>query len=231
MLDATLAIHSARNSGWRSGAQAPEAAAVDAAVDGAVGDFVDEAGMAMVQQARYVTRRDHRARVMPTAQAWLAAALAVCIAMTARAEELRNWFNDPFAQATQGLAACPAPLGPLMTEADARRQAHPRIERGNSCYLAGKCDSPNAYAHDGEINAAVVAALAQDARLRASAIWVTTQRKFVFLQGCVADRASIARAITLARAVKGVQYVGDELMVGTRGVHGKPPYPLRSTQP
>lgn len=149
----------------------------------------------------------------------------------AQADELRNWFNDPFAQATRGLAGCPEPLGPLMSEADAKRQAHPRIERGNSCYLAGKCDSPNAYAHDGEINAAVVAALAQDARLRTSAIWVTTQRKFVFLQGCVADHASIGRAVAAARSVKNVEYVGDELMVGTRSAQGKPPYPLRATRP
>jgi osmotically-inducible protein OsmY len=43
----------------------------------------------------------------------------------------------------------------------------------------------------------------------------------VFLQGCVRTRAQIALAVAIARAVPGVEHVGDELMVGTRG---RPPY-------
>jgi len=215
MLEATLAIHSARNSGWRSGAQAPE------------GEAVEVADMTDVQQARYVTRCAQRVCAGALHRAALACLVLALGTAAARAEALRNWFNDQFAQATHGLAGCPEPLGPLMTEADARRQAHPRIERGNSCYLAGQCDSPNAYKDDAVINAAVVAALAQDARLRKSAIWVTTQRKFVFLQGCVAERGMVERAVLLARSIHGVAYVGDELLIGTRG---KPPYALRATK-
>jgi hypothetical protein len=137
------------------------------------------------------------------------------------AEERRNWFDDPFAQATQGLAGCPRPLGPLITESEMRRQAHGRIERGNSCYLAGRCAEPNAYARDHEINAAVAHRLGAEARLGDTRLWVITQRGFVFLQGCVRTRAQIALAVAIARAVPGVEHVGDELMVGTRG---RPPY-------
>jgi hypothetical protein len=146
---------------------------------------------------------------------------ALALVSSVQAEERRNWFDDPFAQATQGLPACPAPLGPLITEVQMRREAHGRIERGTSCWLAGRCTEPNAYARDHDINADVARRLAAEPRLRNTQLWVTTQRRFVFLQGCVSMHAQIAAAAALARAVPGVDYVVDELMVGTSG---KPPY-------
>jgi hypothetical protein len=36
---------------------------------------------------------------------------------TSQAQEKANFFNDPFIQATNGIAACPIPPGPLMTQA------------------------------------------------------------------------------------------------------------------
>lgn len=150
----------------------------------------------------------------------LLAVLLTCAA-AAPAQERRNWFNDPFEQATHGVPGCPAPEGPLLTEAEQKREAHYRIERGTTCWLAKKCDEPNAYRRDPEINAAAAAAIRADPGLRDSSVWVITQRKFVFVQGCVHDRAQIERIAAAVKADPRVEYVVDELLVGTRG---KPPY-------
>jgi hypothetical protein len=151
----------------------------------------------------------------------LAGLLACTVATAATAQERRNWFKDPFAQATSGLPDCPVPEGPLMTEAEMRRDSHSRLNRGTTCWLENKCDEPNAYARDPQINQAVVAAIAADRRFADSSIWVITQRKFVFLQGCVRTRAQIAHLLEVVRRVPRVEYAGDELIVGIRG---KPPY-------
>ena len=137
------------------------------------------------------------------------------------AQERRNWFDDPFLAATSGFAACPMPEGPLMTEAEMRRHAHYRAERGTSCWLAKKCDQPNAYAHDPDIARRVQTALARDPQFRSSSVWLTVQRKFVFLQGCAASQAQRRALLAQARAEPEVELVIDELMIGTRGT---PPY-------
>lgn len=139
----------------------------------------------------------------------------------AQAPERRNWFNDPFEQATHGLAGCPVPEGPLQTEAEQKREAHYRIERGTTCWLAKKCEEPNAYLRDHEINAAAVAALRADSRLRNTSLWTITQRKFVFVQGCVHDRSQRSLIVDTLKGVARVEHVVDELLVGSRG---KPPY-------
>lgn len=144
-----------------------------------------------------------------------ALALALAPAPALGAEERRNWFDDPFSAATQGLPACPAPLGPLMTEAERLKESHARAERGTSCWLRKKCEQPNAYLYDRGIHDAVVKAIAADRRFANTRVWVTTQRRFVFLQGCVRDRAQIAALIALAKGVPDVEMVLDELQVGT----------------
>jgi hypothetical protein len=146
---------------------------------------------------------------------------------SAQAPERRNWFNDPFEQATHGLAACPVPEGPLQTEAEQRRDAHYRIERGTTCWLANKCEEPNAYRHDHEINAAAVAALRAEPRLRNTSLWTITQRKFVLVQGCVQNPAQVRLLVDTVKAVARVEHVVDELLVGRRG---KPPYAVASEQ-
>jgi hypothetical protein len=151
----------------------------------------------------------------------LAGGLACTVATVAAAQERRNWFNDPFAQATSGLPGCPVPAGPLMTEAEMRRDSHYRLNRGTTCWLEKKCEEPNAYARDPQINQAVVAAITADRRFADTSVWVITLRKFVFLQGCVRARTQIAQLLELVRRVPRVEYAGDELIVGTRG---KPPY-------
>jgi hypothetical protein len=70
----------------------------------------------------------------------------------------KNWFDDPFSQVAKGLPTCPAPKGPLYTEADRRTQIHSRLERGTSCWLAGKCADSNAYRYDQPLASKVRAA-------------------------------------------------------------------------
>jgi hypothetical protein len=143
-------------------------------------------------------------------RAWPARlALAACAALSAAAQAgplLLNPFHDPFAQATHG-RPCPVPLGPAYTEATRRGEAHSRIERGTSCWLAGRCVEPNAYRYDAANADAAVAALRADPALAGSAIWVTAQRRFIYLEGCVADAAQAARAEAVVQALTDVERV------------------------
>ncbi|MGZ5130496.1 MAG: BON domain-containing protein [Caldimonas sp.] len=135
------------------------------------------------------------------------------------APRLLNPFGDPFVQATAG-RACPAPLGPAYSEAERRVEAHSRAERGTTCWLAGRCAEPNAYRYDKANADAAVAALRADPGLASSAIWVTAQRRFIYLEGCAADAAQAARAEALVKALADV-----DLVIPALGLPGeKPPY-------
>jgi hypothetical protein len=166
--------------------------------------------------ARIIRRAPHNRRMRP-----LAALLLVLAACAASAQERRNWFNDPFAQATRGLKYCPVPEEPLFTEAEMRAAAHARAERGTRCWQEKKCDSPNAYKYDKPINDNVVTRLSGDPRFVDSSVWVTTQRGFVFLQGCVKSEKQRQQMLGAVGALPRVERVIDELQLGTRG---KPPY-------
>jgi len=149
-------------------------------------------------------RRTGRRGRAALAAAALAAALAVWPEARAQAEgraeadapRLLNPFNDPFLQATAG-RPCPAPLGPAYTEAERRVEAHSRVERGTTCWLQGLCAEPNAYRYDAANAIAAAAALRRDPALAGSTIWLTAQRRFVYLEGCVADPAQARRAEAL----------------------------------
>lgn len=138
------------------------------------------------------------------------AALAVVASSLLAAETdeplLMNPFHDPFLQATSG-RPCPAPLGPAYTETARRAESHSRIERGTSCWLAGTCAEPNAYRYDDADAKAAVAALQAEPSLASSAIWVTAQRRLIFLEGCVADQAQAAKAEAVAKAAPEIQQV------------------------
>ena len=143
---------------------------------------------------------------------------------TAEPSPLRqNWFDDPFFQVAAGLPACPMPQGPYYTAEERRAQTHSRLERGTSCWLAGKCTDSNAYRYDKPLAPKVRAALLSVLGVRRSSVWVTVQRRWVYLQGCVPDAALVRRLERAARTVADVETVVPDLMVGTRG---KPPYPL-----
>lgn len=162
---------------------------------------------------------------LPTA----AVALVCLVAATdPRAQERRNYFDDPFVQITSGLADCPIPEGPLISLDEMRSQAHGRVERGTSCYRSGRCRLPNAYLYDQEIIPRVRQFILQDDRYAGTSIWLLGQRRWVFLLGCV-DTAAQADALERAvRDIDDVEAVVNELMVGTTGTPRYPaPAPAR----
>ena len=69
--------------------------------------------------------------------------------------ERRNWYNDPFFALSHAIADCPVPLGPMMTHAQMEDDAHYRVERGTTCWLAHKCTKPNSYLYDADIASAI----------------------------------------------------------------------------
>ena len=135
------------------------------------------------------------------------------------AQRLLNPFGDPFLQATSG-RACATPLGPAYSEAERRVEAHSRAERGTTCWLAGRCAEPNAYRYDAGNAASAVAALRADPKLASSAIWVTAQRRFIYLEGCAADPAQARRAEAAVQGVADVERVIPALALPGE----KPPY-------
>lgn len=136
----------------------------------------------------------------------------------------KNWFGDPFFQVASGLAACPVPEGPLLTQDEARAEEHWRVERGTSCFRAGRCRLPNSYLYDKGLAAPVAAALAAVPGVQGASVWVTIQRRWVFLQGCVTAPAQITALQQAAQAVPEVEAVVPMLLVGTAG---KPHYSVR----
>ncbi len=128
--------------------------------------------------------------------------------------ERRNWFDDPFFQVSSGLPACAVPLGPLLTDEEQRREAHDRVERGTSCWLAGTCSDSNSYRYDKRLAGPVASALKAVPGLERSSVWVTIQRRWVFLEGCVASAQQAAQLEQAARAVPDVEVVVPALDVG-----------------
>lgn len=146
-------------------------------------------------------------------------------------EPLKNHYNDPFVQVTKAIAACPQPRGPFMTVKEAQAEAHPRIERGTTCFMSGKCKEANAYRYDAQIAKAAqertATAIAQTPALGKSSVWLTVQRRFVFVHGCVSRRADVAKWERILKTVPDVEYVGVDLAVGARATDFvRVPYPV-----
>jgi hypothetical protein len=105
-------------------------------------------------------------------------------------ETLKNRFGDPFFQLSAAVPSCPVPRGPFMTEEEALRDTHHRLERGQRCYLEKRCKYPSSYQYDPEIAQAIQAA-ARDGSLeypKDSSLWVMVQGRRVFVYGCVPKR-------------------------------------------
>jgi hypothetical protein len=100
-----------------------------------------------------------------------------------------NHGHDPFFPISHAIADCPVPLGPLQTEKEWLDDSHYRIERGNSCWIEGRCRLSNAYLYDTEIAEAVPRRLASmNAAVHwreQSTLWLTLQRRFIYVEGCV----------------------------------------------
>ena len=156
-------------------------------------------------------------------------ALLLTLAPPGRGEPhdgLRNAFGDPFFRIAHAIADCPEPAGPYIDEAERRVQAHHRAERGTTCWLAGMCDRPNAYAYDADIAAALQAALHRHNPFADASIWVTVQGRVVYLEGCVARPAQAAELEAFARTLPNVQ---QAIAIVRDAPSARPPYRLRRT--
>ncbi|CAG4898302.1 hypothetical protein R54767_02370 [Paraburkholderia gardini] len=125
----------------------------------------------------------------------------------ASAVERKNWYNDPFFALSHAVADCPVPLGPLMTRAQMEDDAHYRVERGTTCWLAHKCTKPNSYMYDPDIAAAIRARFAQPEELAGTSIWITVQRRFVYAEGCAPASFDAAALQKRLEAIPDVEQV------------------------
>jgi hypothetical protein len=163
-----------------------------------------------------------RARLLIRLMARTIALSALALPAWGQGDEApRNWGNDPFLQLRADDAACPEPCGPRMTATEWRAEAHWRIETGTSCWLAGRCADANAYRYDAAIAQALFPRLQALPELAGSGVWAYLQRRILFVQGCVADRAqaqaveaAIGRAAAavpeLQMVVPALRVAGDE---------------------
>ncbi|GAB2874176.1 hypothetical protein GCM10027093_07100 [Paraburkholderia jirisanensis] len=143
---------------------------------------------------------------------------AASTASSASATQARqNWFNDPFFALSNTFADCPVPLGPLMTHAQMEDDAHYRVERGTTCWLAHKCTKPNSYLYDAPIAAAIHAHFADPHTFDGTSLWITVQRRFVYAEGCAPasfDRQALRRQL---EAIPDVEQVFVRLGRDARG--------------
>jgi len=139
------------------------------------------------------------------------ALFAVLLAAAASPEELQQL--DPFAQATSGYPACPPAHPRLYTNEEAGTAAHARSERGTRCAMEGTCEPGGAYRRDPEINEAVRAAIAADKRFANTAVWTTTSRRWVTLEGCVHTSAQREALVKFVGGQPRVERVFDSLVV------------------
>lgn len=140
---------------------------------------------------------------------------------------LKNWFDDPFFQVRSGIPQCPKPRGPLLTEAEKIAESHSRIERGTSCWMSGNCTQPNAYLYDQAIGKEIVQRFASSEQFSDSSLWITVKRKFVWVEGCVANPMQSDQLGALVKAVPNVERVFIDVLTD---VHGTSPYAVMPTE-
>ncbi|HTH60726.1 MAG TPA: BON domain-containing protein [Paraburkholderia sp.] len=135
----------------------------------------------------------------------------------------KNWYGDPFfALSAAAGPACPTPLGPRMSREEADSDAHYRVERGTSCWLAHRCSKPNSYMYDADIAKAIRKQLHDAPMLAGTSLWVTVQRRFVYVDGCVP--ASFDR-LALQRRMEQILDVDRVFVRVTSDPHALLPYP------
>lgn len=136
---------------------------------------------------------------LPASSASTTSAASTASAASVASVERRNWYDDPFWALSHSIAECPTPLGPLMTRAQMEDDAHYRVERGTTCWLAHRCSKPNAYLYDKPIAGELKKRFADgDPALAGTSIWITIQRRFVYAEGCVSasfDRDALRRRL------------------------------------
>jgi hypothetical protein len=125
----------------------------------------------------------------------------------AHAQERKNYFEDPFVQVTSGIASCPVPPGPGITQAEMADLAHIRAQHGTSCHLSGRCRLANSYLYDKEIIPRVKQYIQLDGRFNDTSVWVLGQRRLVTLMGCVRSQeqaVALEKSVSLVDDVMGV---------------------------
>src|SRR5262245_53416442 len=132
---------------------------------------------------------------------------------------LRNWYNDPFFAVSAEIAGCPVPRGPFQTKSEMEREAHVRVERGTRCYQEGRCAKMSSYHYDADIADNLRRALSGSPALNQTSLWVTVQRRWVFIQGCARDKSKQAPLEAIARRIPDVENVFVDLRVDPK----KPP--------
>ncbi|ALP65418.1 BON domain-containing protein [Paraburkholderia caribensis] len=139
----------------------------------------------------------------------------------APAGERRNWYNDPFFALSHAIADCPVPLGPMMTHAQMEDDAHYRVERGTTCWLAHQCTKPNSYLYDADIASAIRARFTSPHPFDGTSVWITVQRRFVYAEGCAP--ASFDRR-ALQQQLEAIPDVEQVFMRIAASPHGRMPY-------
>ncbi|MEP7297111.1 MAG: hypothetical protein ABI702_13065 [Burkholderiales bacterium] len=145
-------------------------------------------------------------------------------ASASSADDLHNWFDDPFFQVTAALPGCPLPAGPFTDENDRRVQAHRRAEKGTTCWLAKECDRPNAYVYDHDIAEALQAAWRERHPFAATTLWVTVQGRVVYIEGCATTESV---ATELESFVRSVPHVQQAIAIIRSDPAARPPYRVR----
>jgi hypothetical protein len=140
-----------------------------------------------------------------------------------RTPELRNWFSDPFFAVSSSVKNCPVPRGPFMDKEEMDHDSHARVERGTRCYQAGECRKPNSYLYDPDIAEHVGELLRTSNLLHGTSLWVTVQRRWIFIQGCVDTTSKKRRLEAVARGVPDVERVFVDVTTQPRK---PPPYPV-----
>ncbi|HEY9066297.1 MAG TPA: BON domain-containing protein [Burkholderiaceae bacterium] len=145
----------------------------------------------------------------------------------ASADELHNWFDDPFFAISSAIGDCPVPAGPFVDEAVRRSQAHRRAEKGTTCWLAREpdCERSNAFGYDREIALSLQAALRERNPFADTSLWVTVQGRIVYIEGCVARAAQEPELEAFVRALPHVQ---QAIAIVRTDPAARPPYRLRA---
>ncbi|MFM0052133.1 BON domain-containing protein [Caballeronia grimmiae] len=137
-----------------------------------------------------------------------------------------NRGNDPFLHVSSAIVACPTPSGPVQTEQEWLADSHYRIERGNSCWIAGRCRLPNSYGYDREIAESVTRRLnALNASLHwreKTSLWLTLQRRFIYIDGCVSPDFDKTRFVSELGETADVEKIIDRTTVLSPKLKARP---------
>jgi len=154
------------------------------------------------------------------------AGMAIPAAAAAQDAQPKNWFNDPFFAVSADVAGCPVPRGPFLTKTEMEREAHVRAERGNRCYMEGRCTKSSSYFYDADIAANLRRALTSSDVLKGTSVWVSVQRRWVSIQGCAKTKSKKAALEAIARRIPDVDNVFVDLRLDPKK---PPPYPVLQT--